>query len=71
MENKEIEKLKKKMESGAKSIALGDKAIEAIRKTQDKVVEDFNNSVLSVIKKAEEGIALHQATIDLTKGLVL
>ncbi len=66
-----ISKLKKKMDQGAKTIALGDKAILAIEKSQEKVVEDFNRIVLGTVKKSEETIKQHENIIKQAEGMKL
>ena len=71
MKDKLILKLKKRMEAGAKSIALGDKAIQAIKQTQEKVVEDFNATVMSTVIKSEEKIAYYKDIIAQAEGLAL
>ena len=63
MKEKILSKLKKKMESGAKAIAIGDKAIQAIKDTQAKVITDFNAEVAATVKKSESEIAYHQDII--------
>ena len=71
MKDKLITRLKKKMEAGAKAIAVGDKAIEAIKLTQTKVVDDFNKSVIATVKEAEKEITYHQNIIAEAEGLAL
>lgn len=71
MNDKTLTKLKKLMEKGAKSIALGDKAIEAIKETQAKVVEDFTTEVQVVVAKSKETIAIHQEIIQQAEGMTL
>lgn len=71
MKNRTILKLQRKMNAGAKSIAVGDKAIEAIKETQAKVISDFAKEVTKTVKNSEKEIAHHSAVIEHVEGLSL
>jgi hypothetical protein len=71
MKDKLMLKLKKKMEAGAKAIDLGNKSIEAIKNIQEKVVEDFNATVMATVRKSESQIAYHEDLIKQAEGMSL
>lgn len=71
MKDRTLLKLKKQMETGAKTIALGDKTIAKIHTLQQTVVDEFTALVTETVRKSEAEIDYHKDVIEQAKGMTL